>query len=140
MPSVLIVEDDLMIADMLEEVLLDSGYAVCGIARTVAAAVALAHLHRPDFAVVDMRLADGGTGTEVRALLKPTWPMGILYATGNRSKHLLSSTDGHACLTKPYRSDDLLRGLEIVAGIMMTGHAEQPFPAGFSVLVPAQAP
>ena len=42
--SVLIAEDDLMIADLAEEILIDAGYEVCGIARTVAAAVALAHI------------------------------------------------------------------------------------------------
>ena len=42
MHKVLIAEDDLMIADMLEMSLVDSGYEVCGIARTVAEAVALA--------------------------------------------------------------------------------------------------
>ena len=45
MPTILIVEDDLMIADMLEEILVDAGYTVCGIARTVTEAVALAVRH-----------------------------------------------------------------------------------------------
>ena len=65
MPKVLIAEDDLMIADMIEEVLLDAGYEVCGIARTVAEAVALGHRHRPDLAIIDMRLADNGIGTDI---------------------------------------------------------------------------
>jgi len=41
MLKVLIVEDDLMMADMVEEILSQSGYEVCGIAPTVAEAVAL---------------------------------------------------------------------------------------------------
>ena len=36
MSKVLIAEDDLMIADMVEQILVDAGYEVCGIARTVA--------------------------------------------------------------------------------------------------------
>jgi DNA-binding response OmpR family regulator len=35
MSKVLIAEDDLMIADMIEKVLVDAGYEVCGITRTV---------------------------------------------------------------------------------------------------------
>ncbi len=58
--KVLIVEDDLMIADMLEEVLLAHNYCVCGIATTVTEAVALALREKPDLAIVDLRLADGG--------------------------------------------------------------------------------
>jgi DNA-binding response OmpR family regulator len=58
--KVLIAEDDLMIADLAEEVLAEAGYEVCGIARTVAEAIALAQHHTPDLAVLDLRLADGG--------------------------------------------------------------------------------
>ena len=71
MLKVLIAEDDLMIADLAEEILIDGGYDVCGIARTVAEAVALAHRHKPDLVVLDLRLADGGLGTEIAAQLLP---------------------------------------------------------------------
>jgi len=33
MPKVLIAEDDLLVADMLEEILVNAHYDVCGIAR-----------------------------------------------------------------------------------------------------------
>jgi len=35
MLKVMIVEDDLMLADFAEEILVEQGYHVCGIARTV---------------------------------------------------------------------------------------------------------
>jgi len=69
-PKVLIAEDDLMIADMAEMVLVEHGYEVCGIARTVPEAVALGRHHKPDLAVFDQRLADGGLGTEIAAQLE----------------------------------------------------------------------
>jgi hypothetical protein len=47
---------------------------------------------------------------------------------------VLTAADGHACLAKPYRSADLVRSLEIVAGTVQTGTASRPFPAGFQVL------
>jgi hypothetical protein len=52
----------------------------------------------------------------------------------------LTTADGHACLAKPYRSADLLRGLELVADIVATGTAVLPFPRGFHVLPPTTAP
>jgi DNA-binding response OmpR family regulator len=134
MLKVLIAEDELMIADMVEEVLVKRGYEVCGIARTVAEAVALGQCHKPDLAVIDLRLADGGLGTEVAAQLGALGRLGILYATGNISHLMLSAAYGDACLSKPYRSDDLVRGLEIVADIVATGIASPPFPRGFQVL------
>jgi DNA-binding response OmpR family regulator len=138
MLKVLIVEDDLMLADFSEEILVERGYQVCGIARTVTEAVALARHSRPDLVILDLRLADGGLGTEVAAQLLPLGRPGILYVTGNMSQVAL--TNGDACLAKPYRSVDLLRGLEIVAGIVATGQAQPPFPQGFQLLHPAAGP
>jgi DNA-binding response OmpR family regulator len=135
MLKVLIVEDDLMLADFSEEILVEHGYEVSGIARTVNEAVALARHSRPDLVILDLRLADGGLGTEVAAQLMPLGRPGILYVTGNMSQVAL--TDGDACLAKPYRSVDLLRGLEIVAEIVATGKAQPPFPRGFELLHPA---
>jgi CheY-like chemotaxis protein len=137
--KVLIAEDDLMIADLAEETLLDGGYQVCGIARTVSEAVALALLHQPDLAILDLRLADGGLGTGIAAKLLPLRRFGIIYATGNASQVKLTAADGHASLIKPYRSIDLLRALEIVAEMVATGVAPKPFPPGFHLLLPAAA-
>jgi DNA-binding response OmpR family regulator len=133
--KVLIVEDDLMLADFAEEILVERGYEVSGIARTVADAVALARHSRPDLVILDLRLADGGLGTEVAAQLASLGRPGILYVTGNMSQVAL--TNGDACLAKPYRSADLLRGLEIIAEIVATGKAQPPFPQGFQLLHPA---
>jgi DNA-binding response OmpR family regulator len=134
MLKVLIAEDDLMIADMVEETLVRDGYEVCGIARTVAEAVALGRRHKPDLAVIDLRLADGGLGTEIAAQLSSPGNLGILYATGNMSQLMLTAADGGGCLAKPYSSKDLLLSLKIVAEIVTTGTATRPFPRGFQVL------
>ena len=136
MLKVLIAEDDFMIADMTEEMLVESGYEVCGIARTVDEAVALGRLHEPDLAVIDLRLADGGLGTEIAAQLGGLGRLGVLYASGNVSHVMMSAANGHACLAKPYRSADLLRGLEIVIEMLASGTASKPFPRGFQVLHP----
>jgi DNA-binding response OmpR family regulator len=137
--KVLIAEDDLMIADMVEESLVDHGYEVCGIARTVEEAVALGRRHRPDLAVIDLRLADGGLGTEVAARLAGFGRLGVLYATGNSTAVRLDEADGDACLTKPYDTADLLRSLEIVAEMVATGTASAPLPPRFQLLRPAQS-
>jgi CheY-like chemotaxis protein len=134
MLKVLIVEDDFMIADAAEEALTGWGYQVCGIARTVAQAVSLGRLHRPDLAVIDLRLAEGGLGTEVAAQLGALGRLGVLYATGNSAKLMLSAADGDACLSKPYTSAALVRSLEIVAGLVASGTTSEPFPPGFQLL------
>ena len=57
MRKVLIAEDDLIIADMAEDVLIEHGYEVCGIARTVDQAVSLGRL--PQARPCHYRHADG---------------------------------------------------------------------------------
>jgi two-component sensor histidine kinase len=134
MLKVMIAEDDLMMADMLADVLIAGGYEVCGIARTVETAVELCEHHKPDLAVLDFRLAEGGLGTEIAARLNRQGELGVLYATGNMGQMGLTKADGEACLRKPYRPADVIRALKIVEQIVHTGDASGPFPKGFSVL------
>jgi two-component sensor histidine kinase/CheY-like chemotaxis protein len=133
MLKVMIAEDDLLMADMLEEVLVENGYDVCGIARTVGKAVELAERHKPDLAVLDIRLADEGIGMDIAARVNRQG-MGILYATGNSGRMGLTKANGEALLSKPFRAEDVVRALEIVEQIINTGEATQPFPKGFYVL------
>jgi CheY-like chemotaxis protein len=140
MLKVLIAEDDLIIADMAEEFLVGCGYVVCGIARTVDEAVALGLRHRPDLLVLDVRLADGGLGTDIPGRLTALGRIGVLYATGNMHYLLQSDADGDACISKPYRFADLRRALEIVSEVAAGGEATLPFPRGFQILRPESAP
>jgi two-component sensor histidine kinase len=134
MLKVMIAEDDLLMADLLEDVLIESGYEVCGIARTVEEGIELNQRHKPDLAVLDLRLANGGLGTDIAAGLHRGDRPGVLYATGNVGQLGLTRADGEACLGKPYRPEDVIRALKIVQQIVTTGAASQPFPKGFYVL------
>jgi ActR/RegA family two-component response regulator len=131
----LIAEDDLLVADMLEQVVLRAGYQVCGIARTVSEGIALGEQHRPELAIIDVRLAEGRLGVEIVAALRGGLPaLGILYATGNAGSTPLTSADGHACRGKPYTNRDMVRALKLVEAIVGGGSAVPPFPARFRVL------
>src|SRR5690348_6746411 len=57
--TILIVEDDPLIAISLQMVLEDEGHEICGVAATECEAISLGSTHRPDVAVVDVRLAEG---------------------------------------------------------------------------------
>ena len=134
MPKVMIAEDDLLISEMMRDFLEHAGYEVCGVASTVAEAVELGERHRPDLAVLDLRLADGGLGTEIVARLSRRDTLGILYATANAGGITLSAADGDARITKPYSADDMIHALKIVEEIVSTGVASPPFPRGFQLL------
>ena len=134
MLKVVIAEDDLFMADMLADILTDAQYEVCGIGPTVAKTIELCEHHKPDLAILDLRLAGGGLGTEIAARLNPKNRPGILYATGNVRNSGLTKADGEACIGKPYQAHDIVQALKIVEQLTNTGEATKPFPQGFHLL------
>jgi DNA-binding response OmpR family regulator len=135
--KVLIAEDDLLIADMVEDRLVMAGFDVCGIATTVAEGIALATEHSPELAVIDVRLADGDLGTALAVELKRLKQVAILYATGNVD-FVLNDPIGEACLAKPYSLDTLCQSLMLLGKLVRTGTVEPPFPDGLIMLANAQ--
>jgi DNA-binding response OmpR family regulator len=135
MLKVMIAEDDLFLANALGAFLADNGYDVCGIAPTVEAGISLGDRHKPDLAVLDVRLFAGGHGKEIAAELMGRG-LGVLYVTGNNGAlgpWGLAKGDGHACLNKPFQPADLLRALAIVEQLAKGVPPSPPFPGGFHV-------
>jgi len=133
MPKVLIAEDEPIIADMIAEVLVRSGYDIC-VARGVAEAIELGKAHKPDLAVIDLHLADGGSGTEIGHWLRRQGSLGVLYMTGGANETTLTADDGEACLRKPFALADLVDALSIVERIVNAEVAAPLFPHGFELL------
>jgi len=135
MLKVLVAEDNVMLADILEDSLISGGYDVCGVAHTVDQAVALADLHQPDIAVLDFRLGDGNHGSDIRPRLKNKNGMAILYVSADHLNDTLTSSDGTAYIQKPYSIHDLLLAVRIVHDIK-TGGSSLPafFPKNFHLL------
>src|SRR5579863_3672313 len=69
-PSILIVEDEALIATYIREVLEESGFVVAGVASTGAEAIALAASAAPHLALVDIKLAGPMDGIEVARLIR----------------------------------------------------------------------
>lgn len=74
MSRVLLVEDEVLIAMMLEDKLRDLGHCVTGVAATVAGGIGMLRETDPDVAIVEFKLADGECGdllAELRARRVP---------------------------------------------------------------------
>jgi DNA-binding response OmpR family regulator len=139
MPNVLIVEDDLSIADLLQQALELEGYRVAGIARTVDEAIKLAGQQQTHFAVIDVHLANGGLGTDVGAHLRRTTTVGVLFSTGYDYVSDLTETEGAAVMKKPYRLRDVGRALKIIDELARFGQTQRAFPRSFQLLTSAAA-
>ncbi len=134
MPRVWIVEDDFMIADCLEEILLDAGYEVWGIAGNVADAIALADRHHPDLGFIDIHLRGGECGIAVAAAVRRRGPFGVLSATGHPDHPSLGLAEGEGCISKPYTADAILSALRVVDGTMARQAVPAMPPKGFRLL------
>jgi CheY-like chemotaxis protein len=111
---ILVVEDEALVAMLVEDALLDAGALVIGPAATVAEALALLDLETPDAAVLDLNLA-GETSTPVAdALALRGIP--FVVATGYGADGLPPGHITVPVLAKPYDPDDLTAALTRLCG------------------------
>jgi DNA-binding response OmpR family regulator len=139
---VLIVEDDVLLADVLTESLLFDGHEVCGVAVTVAEAVSLARRHCPDVAVLDMHLRRGERGSDVAHQLQLSGELahtGVLYVTGEVERVFQDARVGHACLAKPYQLATMNAALDVVRDIALCGSTSRELPRGLRLMHPPRA-
>lgn len=97
-PHALIIEDEMIIALEVEDLLRGLGYRSFDIAATPTDAVEQASRHRPDLITADVRIL-GGTGIEaVRAITERLGEIPYFYVTGNVD---MLKGEGVAVVEKP---------------------------------------
>ena len=82
MPRLVVVDDDIKLADELAGLFSDVGYEVTGVANEAVQGIALVARTRPDVVVMDVRM-DGMSGTEAAGVLQrqhPDVPVVLLSA------------------------------------------------------------
>ena len=99
---VLIVEDEVLIALELEDLLAEAGHVSVGIAATSAEAVRLGHDLKPDVALVDIHLADGPTGIEVARSLGAEAGTTVVFTTANDKRIPPDFAGAAGAIGKPY--------------------------------------
>lgn len=107
---VLIVEDQMLIALGLEMELESLRYSVCGMAASAAEAVQLADRHRPDFILMDVRLAGDSDGVDAAREIHERFAIRSLYLTAQideRTRDRMGETNSLGILPKPYSPQDL---------------------------------
>jgi len=115
--KVLVVEDEPLLAMLLEESLVELGHEVAGSAATVEQALATLDGGEVDFALLDYSLADETTAAPVAARLRGA-AIPFVYLTGHRSLPLGEGIPKAPLLNKPFtldQLDDALRDLPAAA-------------------------
>ena len=104
---VLIVEDEVLIAMNLEDMLNDLGHEVIGRATRIELAMDLARESDIDFAVLDINLAGKKSFPVADILSERGIP--FAFATGNGPEGLMDGYRDFPALQKPYAQEDLER-------------------------------
>lgn len=117
---VMIVEDEMLLALDLEDMLLDAGYTVIGQASDMPQAIALAEKvgGSVDVAIMDVNLARGTNGVETAAALRQRWNIPSLFVSGNldeRTRAEAQRWQPIGFVGKPYSEREVLSSLMQVA-------------------------
>lgn len=128
---VLIVEDEFIVATMTEDILVEGGHAVLGIADDFDSALALAAAEAPDLALLDVQLIGPLTGLDVAREFSARG-VACVFATGNCPGEKARGL-ALACLHKPFSERDLLAAVE-AAGQLIRGDDPGALPRPMHVI------
>jgi CheY-like chemotaxis protein len=102
--DILIIEDEVLIALDLENIVEGLGHRTIGIARTRAEAIALSKKKRPGLILADIQLADGSSGLEAVNDLLTTFEVPVIFITAYPERFLTGERPEPAFLvSKPYQ-------------------------------------
>jgi|HubBroStandDraft_2_1064218.scaffolds.fasta_scaffold120342_2 CheY-like chemotaxis protein len=110
---ILVVEDETMIAMLIEDMLCNLGCVTVGPAYNVAKALELIQSERFDAAILDVNLAGERTTPVAQALHIKSIP--FFFATGYGPAGVAAQFSKHLVLTKPFQQSELERALKSLA-------------------------
>jgi DNA-binding response OmpR family regulator len=116
--SILIVEDEILMALALEEALTDAGFRVVGVYRSGSAALACLRKETVDLVIVDLLLEGGLSGVDFASALRAFWMGPIVFHTAVSNpviRQRMAQIANATMIFKPTSDADLLR---VVRGLL----------------------
>jgi len=113
---ILIVEDEIIIAEDLRIQLVKLGYEVTGIAKSYEKAMQLIEEDLPDFLLIDIKLKGVKDGIDLAETIKDQYNLPLIFLTSHADKATVERAkrvhpDGY--LIKPFEKEDLYTSIEI---------------------------
>ncbi|MFS2155271.1 response regulator [Rhizobium sp. Rhizsp42] len=117
---VMIVEDEMLLAMDLEDMLRDAGHTVVGQASDMHQAISLAEKvqGKVDVAIMDVNLARGSNGIVTAGELRQRWNIPSLFVSGNldeATREVAHQWNPIGFVGKPYSEREVLTWLKIVS-------------------------
>ena len=114
--SILIVEDEGIVALDLQQTLIKLGYRVSGMAASAEEAIASIAEHRPDLALMDIRIEGARDGVETAQTLKSEYGVPAVFLTAHADEATLERaklTEPIGYLIKPVKAAELRSVIEV---------------------------
>jgi DNA-binding response OmpR family regulator len=116
--TILIVEDELIVAESLSLDLQRKGYAIAGIVSTGAEAINAAFLSQPDLILMDIMLKGNSDGIETCKIIQQQRSVPVIFITAFSDRATLERAQQTGeplhYLVKPIRLKDLTRRIEAI--------------------------
>jgi DNA-binding response OmpR family regulator len=132
--TLLIVEDQLIVAMALKNELERSGYRVLDLVMRHQQALDLARHTKPDLALVNIDLSDGDDGVALASDLKAL-DVPSVFISGQPKRARLANQVGIASMPKPYRASDMVEVVDYLIRRLGGDHS-QIAPPGLEVFTP----
>ncbi len=113
--KILIVEDEVLIAEDLHDVLIDLGYDVAGICYDSESALDAIYRGRPDMVLLDINIRGTRDGIEVAEIINEKYQIPFVYLSSLSDRDTLSRakvTRPRGYLVKPFKDRDLMTTIE----------------------------
>jgi CheY-like chemotaxis protein len=109
-PSVLIVEDEGIIALDIERQTMNAGFAIAGKAQTAEQALQLIDIRNPDVVLMDIRLKGKMDGIQAASIIRERYALPVIYLTSHADEATLSraqETEPFGYLIKPLSTSSI---------------------------------
>ena len=114
--SILVVEDEAVVAMDLRSQLEDLGYRVCAIADNGREAISLAHKERPGLVLMDIVIKGAIDGVEAAAQIGRSLHIPIIFLSAYSDDSMVeraAHTSAYGYLTKPFQAKELRAAIEV---------------------------
>ncbi|MHB0755607.1 response regulator [Polaribacter sp. M15] len=114
--KVLVVEDEIIIADNICKTLQTLGYNVLEPALNFSEAIEIIEQKTPDIAIVDIHLSGQKTGIDLAKIINKTYQFPFIFLTANADSNTVNAAKEvrpYAYLVKPFSKNELFTSIEI---------------------------
>ena len=132
--KILIVEDEILLALYMRDVLIETGHEILGIARTADEAIQCVRAVKPDLAFLNIDLADAVKGTDLARMLRTEFAVPSIIVSGNLHEARAAQGGALGYIGKPCAPMLLQKSVEVVKAIRSGAMLdEQQIPTGLTL-------